>query len=87
MMMAKVGLYRWMSQRTLASAFAAWAEHSVQMQHAKQAMQQVAVRLTNRQLSAAFYAWHEGAQQHRHAMQSAHKILLRFQHGSKVVSE
>ena len=56
------------------------------MHNAKQAMQQVAARLTNQQLSAAFYAWHQAAQQRRHAVQSAHKILLRFQQGCKVMN-
>ena len=73
-----------MGQRTLASAFAAWSDHSLQMQSAKQAMQQVAARLTNRQLSAAFYAWHEAALQKQHAVQSAHKVLLKLQQGCKV---
>ena len=78
-------LLRWMGQRTMASAFAAWSDHTLQMHSAKQAMQQVAARLTNQQLSAAFYAWHQAAQQRRHALQSAHKILLRLQQGCKVM--
>lgn len=73
-----------MGQRSIASAFAAWSDHTLQMQRAKQAMQQVAARLTNRQLSAAFYAWHEATLQKQHAAQSAHKVLLRFQQGCKV---
>lgn len=73
-----------MGQRTLASAFAAWSDHTLQMQSAKQAMQQVAVRLTNQQLSAAFYAWHEAALQKQQAVQSAHKVLSKLQQTCKV---
>lgn len=75
-----------MGQRTMASAFAAWSDHTLQMQGAKQAMRQVAARLTNQQLAAAFYAWHEAALQKQHAVQSAHKVLLKFQQGCKVLS-
>lgn len=73
-----------MGQRTLASAFAAWSDHTLQMQSAKQAMQQVAARLTNRQLSSAFYAWHEAALQRQHAVQAARKVLLKLQQSCKV---
>lgn len=74
-----------MGQRTLASAFAAWLDHTVQMQSAKQAMRQVAARMTNRQLAAAFYAWHEATTQKQHAVQSAHKALLKLQQGCAVM--
>lgn len=77
-------LLRWMGQRTIASAFAAWSHHTLQMQSAKQAMRQVAARLTSQQLAAAFYTWHEAAMQKQHAVQSAHKVLLKFQQGCKV---
>lgn len=73
-----------MGQRTLANAFAAWSDHTLQMQSAKQAMQQVAARLINRQLSAAFYAWHEAALHKQHAVQSAQKVLIKLQQGCKV---
>lgn len=73
-----------MGQRTLATAFAAWSHHTLQMQTAKQAMRQVAARLTHQQLAAAFYMWHEAAMQKQHAVQSAHKVLLKFQQGCKV---
>lgn len=73
-----------MGQRTLASAFAAWSDHTLQMQRAKQAMRQVAARLTNKQLAAAFYAWHEAVLQKQHAVQSAHKARLKLQQGCMV---
>ena len=73
-----------MGQRTLASAFAAWSDHTLRMQSAKQAMRQVAARLTNQQLSAAFYAWHEAALQKQHAVRSAHKVLSKLQQTCKV---
>lgn len=74
-----------MGQRTLASALAAWSDHTLQMQSAKQAMRQVAARLTNRQLAAAFYSWHEATVQKQHAVQSAHKALLKLQQGCLVM--
>ena len=77
---------RWMSQRGLASTFAAWSEQTLQMRSARQAMQQVAARMANRQLAAAFYAWQENAQQQLHARQTAHKLMLRFQQASQVIT-
>ena len=76
--------HRRIAQRTLATSFAAWSEHTVDMQHAKQAMQQVAARLANRQLAAAFYAWQDTVHHQRHARHVAHKIMLRLQQASKV---
>lgn len=75
-----------MSQRGLASAFAAWSEQTLQMRGARQAMEQVAARMANRQLAAAFYSWQENAQQQLHARQTAHKLMLRFQQASQVIT-
>ena len=83
-MLCFLSCHRRITQRTLATSFAAWSEHTVDMQHAKQAMQQVAARLANRQLAAAFYAWQDTVQHQRHARHVAHKIMLRFQQASKV---
>ncbi|KAL0023069.1 hypothetical protein WJX79_008548 [Trebouxia sp. C0005] len=77
---------RWMSQRGLASAFAVWSVHALQMRGARQAMQQVAARMANRQLAAAFYALQENAQQQLHARQTAHKLMLRFQQASQAAA-
>ena len=77
---------RWMSQRTVAGAFAAWSDHTLQMRGAKQAMQQVAARMVNRQIAAAFFAWQETAHQQHHAGQAAQKMVLRLQQASKVTA-
>ena len=47
--------HRRITQRALATCFAAWSEHTVDMQHVKQAMQQVAACLANTQLAAVVY--------------------------------
>ena len=72
-----------MGQRTLATSFAAWSDHMHHMRAAKQAMQQVAARMTSGQLAAAFYTWQEAAQRQQQAMMTAHKLMLRCQQASQ----